>query len=326
MNGSRRRQTPLPHSDTNLANNTNQILHQDQTTPLLQDLEFSLEPTSTVVANTQTEKPIETTPKVENLYIEPIPPKENALIETLQNALTQGEIHLKYQQLFDKQDECLHTYEVTSGFIFNNEWHNCSDLKDLSENAELSIQLDRWILVEACKQLHNFIIQYPEAKLIVNLNKHILLHDKSLPDLVTKLITIIGSSVENPLILQFNEEDIHINLADAQKQIQLLIASGAEISLRKFGTAAYSSSLLKHITIQYVCLDEQFATKLEHEESQEELTHQLTSFQEIQDFEIILRDLNNMNLFANAWNVNARFIQGDYFQKKLDHLIDVQEQ
>lgn len=40
----------------------------------------------------------------------------------------------------------------------------------------------------------------------------------------------------------------------------------------------------------------------------------------------MLRDLNDMTSFANAWNVDARFIQGDYFQKKLDHLIDVQDQ
>lgn len=33
-----------------------------------------------------------------------------------------------------------------------------------------------------------------------------------------------------------------------------------------------------------------------------------------------------MGSFANAWNVEARFLQGEYFQKKLDHLTDVQDQ
>jgi len=51
----------------------------------------------------------------------------------------------------------------------------------LAEDPELSIKLDRWILVESCKQLHNFITQYPEAKLIVNLNKEILFHDRTFP-------------------------------------------------------------------------------------------------------------------------------------------------
>ncbi|MFE1970991.1 hypothetical protein ACFMJR_19385 [Acinetobacter baumannii] len=46
---------------------------------------------------------------------------------------------------------------MTSGFIAGEQWYDLNDLSDLKEDAELSIQLDRWILVEACKQLHNFI-------------------------------------------------------------------------------------------------------------------------------------------------------------------------
>ena len=42
--------------------------------------------------------------------------------------------------------------------------------------------------------------------------------------------------------------------------------------------------------------------------------------------EIILTDLNDMTQFANAWNVEARYLQGNYFQKKLDRLSDVQDQ
>src|SRR5690606_13014314 len=47
---------------------------------------------------------------------------ESSLIRALENSLDRGEIHLKYQQLYDKQDTNLYTYEVTSGFIFENSW------------------------------------------------------------------------------------------------------------------------------------------------------------------------------------------------------------
>ena len=40
----------------------------------------------------------------------------------------------------------------------------------------------------------------------------------------------------------------------------------------------------------------------------------------------LLKNLNDMNAFANAWHVDVRFIQGDYFQKRMDHLTDVQDQ
>ena len=251
---------------------------------------------------------------------------ESAIIAAIRQSLDRGEIHLKYQQLYDKQDTNLYTYEVTSGFIFNSEWKSLTSLIDLAEDPELSIKLDRWILVEACKQLHNFITQYPEAKLIVNLNKFVLLQDRSFPEFVSKLITIIGSRISHPLILQFSEEDISQNLGDAQKQISLLRQHGAEISLRDFGHSIYSESILKQVDIHYLTLHSALTEKLAADDSTQELQEQLSIYSEIKPVEVLLRDLNDMNLFANAWNVDARFIQGDYFQKKLDHLIDVQDQ
>lgn len=251
---------------------------------------------------------------------------ESAIIAAIRQSLDRGEIHLKYQQLYDKQDTNLYTYEVTSGFIFNSEWKSLTGLIDLAEDPELSIKLDRWILVEACKQLHNFITQYPEAKLIINLNKFVLLQDRSFPEFVSKLITIIGSRLSHPLILQFSEEDISQNLGDAQKQISLLRQHGAEISLRDFGHSIYSESILKQVDIHYLTLHSALTEKLAADDSTQELQEQLSIYSEIKPVEVLLRDLNDMNLFANAWNVDARFIQGDYFQKKLDHLIHVQDQ
>ena len=251
---------------------------------------------------------------------------EATLLRALQQSLDRGEIHLKYQQLYDKQDTNLYTYEVTSGFIYENAWKDLSSLRELAEDPELSIKLDRWILVESCKQLHNFITQYPEAKLIVNLNKAVLFHDRTFPEFISKLITIIRSKLKHPLILQFSEEDISQNISDAQKHIAQLRQFGAEVALRDFGNTIYSESMLRQLDLNCLTLHPNLTKMLQAEKSTQELQEKLSSFHEIKPGEIMLRDLNDMTLFANAWNVDARFIQGDYFQKKLDHLIDVQDQ
>lgn len=251
---------------------------------------------------------------------------EAALLRALQQSLDRGEIHLKYQQLYDKQDTNLYTYEVTSGFIYENTWRDLAGLRELAEDPELSIKLDRWILVESCKQLHNFITQYPEARLIVNLNKAVLLHDRTFPEFISKLITIVRSKLKHPLILQFSEEDISQNISDVQKYIAQLRQFGAEVSLRDFGNTIYSESMLRQLDVNCLTLHQNLTKMLQAEKTTQELQEKLSAFQEIKPGEIMLRDLNDMTLFANAWNVDARFIQGDYFQKKLDHLIDVQDQ
>ena len=254
-----------------------------------------------------------------------IPAATPHILKALSECLDRGEIHLKYQQLYDKEDTRLYTYEVTSGFIYENKWQDISTLLELHEDDELSIKLDRWILVEASKQLHNFITQYPDATLIVNLNRAVLFKDRSFPEFISKLITIIRSKVRHPLILQFSEEDILLNQQDAQKYLRVLHEHGALIALRDFGQSMYGPNLLRELEIDGVSLHSSLTQMLNNETGVEQLQEKITSYNDIKPLNILVRELNDMTLFANAWNVDARFIQGDYFQKKLDHLIDVQE-
>ena len=75
----------------------------------------------------------------------------------------------------------------------------------------------------------------------------------------------------------------------------------------------------------YLSLDSRLSTMLADDAQVEQLQEKIANFLIIRPVEILLSELNDMNLFANAWNVEARYLQGDYFQKKLDHLSDVQD-
>lgn len=253
-------------------------------------------------------------------------PLQSSLLQQLKQQLARSEIHLKYQQIYDKHDQETHNYEVTSGFISDEQWHDINDLAELREDSELSIQLDRWILVEACKQLHNFITQYPKAKLIINLNIDILLKDKSFPELISKLLTIIGSKLESPLVLQFSEQAIQPHLAIAQQHIARLRQHGAEISIRDFSSSMYSESILQQLDVQYLKLQSKKTELLNSDDGLACLQEKVLNYLTVKPVGILLSDLDDMNLFANAWNVETRFLQGRYFQKKLDRLTDVQDQ
>lgn len=253
-------------------------------------------------------------------------PLQSSVLQQLKQQLARSEIHLKYQQIYDKHDQETHNYEVTSGFISDEQWYDINDLAELREDSELSIQLDRWILVEACKQLHNFITQYPKAKLIINLNIDILLKDKTFPELISKLLTIIGSKLESPLVLQFSEQAIQPHLAIAQQHITRLRQHGAEISIRDFSSSMYSESILQQLDVQYLKLQSKKTELLNSDDGLVRLQEKVLNYLTVKPVGILLSELNDMNSFANAWNVEARFLQGQYFQKKLDRLTDVQDQ
>lgn len=284
--------------------------------------EIELAPTIDIIAPEPVKSPISLDLSLEQVDA-PLP---SSLLQQLKQRLARSEIHLKYQQIYDKHDQETHNYEVTSGFISDEQWYDINDLTELREDSELSIQLDRWILVEACKQLHNFITQYPKAKLIINLNIDILLKDKSLPELISKLLTIIGSKLESPLVLQFSEQAVQPHLATAQQHIARLRQHGAEISIRDFNSSTYSESILQQLDVQYLKLQSKETELLKSDEGLVRLQEKVLNYLTVKPVGILLSDLDDMNLFANAWNVEARFLQGRYFQKRLDRLTDVQDQ
>ena len=139
-------------SFTSLLDQTNQ-----QELPKAQ-AEIELAPTIDIV----TPEPIKSSLSLDLSLEQVDTPMQSSLLQQLKQQLARSEIHLKYQQIYDKHDQETHNYEVTSGFISDDQWYDINDLAELRD-SELSIQLDRWILVEACKQLHNFITQYPKA-------------------------------------------------------------------------------------------------------------------------------------------------------------------
>ncbi|MCU4424123.1 EAL domain-containing protein [Acinetobacter sp. WU_MDCI_Abxb74] len=284
--------------------------------------EIELAPTIDIISPEPANSSISLDLSLQNVDV----PVQSSLLQQLKQQLVRGEIHLKYQQIYDKHDQETHNYEVTSGFIADEQWHNLNDLAALRDDSELSIQLDRWILVEASKQLHNFITQYPKAKLIINLNIDILLKDKSFPELISKLLTIIGSKQESPLVLQFPEQAIQPHLAIVQQQIARLRQHGAEISIRDFTSSIYSESILQQLDVQYLKLQSKKTELLNSDAGLEQLQEKVLNYLTVKPVGILLADLNDMNLFANAWNVEARFLQGRYFQNKLDRLTDVQDQ
>ncbi|KQQ77645.1 diguanylate phosphodiesterase [Acinetobacter sp. Leaf130] len=284
--------------------------------------EIELVPTIDIISPEPTSSSISLDLSLQNVDA----PVQSSLLQQLKQQLARGEIHLKYQQIYDKHDQETHNYEVTSGFIADEQWHDLNDLATLRDDSELSIQLDRWILVEASKQLHNFITQYPKAKLIINLNIDILLKDKSFPELISKLLTIIGSKQESPLVLQFSEQAIQPHLTIVQQQIARLRQHGAEISIRDFTSSIYSESILQQLDVQYLKLQSKKTELLNSDVGLAQLQEKVLNYLTVKPIGILLADLDDMNLFANAWNVEARFLQGRYFQKKLDRLTDVQDQ
>ncbi|WP_432525420.1 EAL domain-containing protein [Moraxella sp. ZY21109] len=243
------------------------------------------------------------------------------MLKSLQQNLQHGLVSLRFQQYYDKDDSMMFTYEVSSSFIYDNAWKDLVDMPDLNEAPELSIELDRWMVIEASKQLHNFVTQYPNSRIVVNLNQHILTNPQ-FPELVGKLAKMIGGQQQRPLVLQFSEKALSENVGISQHYIAELKKQGVDIAVRGFGTLLLSKTILERIPMDIIGLHTDFNKQVHDTNGAAELQEKMNEFKEIcPNANFVLHDLDDMNSFANAWNVEARFIKSAYFQKKMDNLV-----
>ncbi|MEB3754062.1 EAL domain-containing protein [Acinetobacter sp. MD2(2019)] len=250
--------------------------------------------------------------------------KALSLLNTIEKNIEDNSIHLKYQQLYDKQDTELYIYEVTAGVFYEHQWLNLADLAELKKDQSLSVKLDRWILVEACKQLHNFRTQFPNTKLMINLNLEILFNaPEQLLSLIEKLLTLVHHQ-SMPLILQFPTIELAAHIKQLKPSIQMIKSQGVLIAVRDFGINNESLAVLEHIQPDFAVLNQNLSENLGNDSTLEPLQNSIEEYKTIYPVDLILPKLDDMTNFANAWNVDVRYLQGDYFQKRSDALIDVQ--
>ncbi|MCH4247267.1 MAG: EAL domain-containing protein [Acinetobacter populi] len=246
----------------------------------------------------------------------------DATQKALSEQIDQNTIQLSFQQLYDKEDIDTHIYEVTASFQYENKAVALETFAGLAANPELAIKADRWVLVEASKRLHQFLTTCPKSRIVVNLHA-ISLSDPNLIPLLSKLVNLINSKYTRPLILQFEEQDILANITGTAKFIQAIQDYNIGIAVANFGQSIYCVNILQQLKISFAKLAPEFTAQLLHDDSLVELQEKLDSFKQYDhDVKFLISELNDMTLFANAWNIDVRYLQGDYFQAKQNHFLD----
>lgn len=237
---------------------------------------------------------------------------EKSLIAQLDN----NTIHLQFQQLYDKEDIDGSIFEVTGSFEFEQQQIPFSQYDALRRNAELAARVDRWILVEASKRLHQFLQKAPKARILVNIHAASL-HDATIQGLLNKLVGLINSKYAKPLILQINEADILMNKDQNTQAIKSIQEQGIDVAIAEFGDSIYSVHLLQQLNLAFAKLTKNFTLQLQNDESMVELQEKIDQFREHNSaIRFLISHLDDMTSFANAWNVDVRYLQGDYYQPK----------
>lgn len=238
---------------------------------------------------------------------------DSALRELLENAINQNQLQLMFQHIYDTTEQDLEFFEVYMRLpLADGKVMTPDEFLPVAQQFQLEGRMDRWVLLNAAKELKAFLVQHPKARLLINLGAESI-QDKTLAQVLAKLLGALKSA-HNPLIVQFNETTVVTYLQVAKNQIDALHQAGVKVSINDFGSTLNSKNLLNHLQPDLVKLDKAYMTNLNNEDNfsaTQALVDEIQKF----DIDIIGGYIEAPQEVAKAWTVGARYLQGYYFQK-----------
>jgi len=191
---------------------------------------------------------------------------ERQLLERdLRRALEQGELRLYYQPVLDLRDRQLSSVEALV------RWHHPARgpvspavFVPLAEVTGLISQLTQWVLLQACRQLRNWLRSgvRPDLAVSVNLSPIDFVH-LDVPQLVEDILQVTGIQPQQ-LTLELTESAM-LDPAVSQDRLERLRALGVAVLIDDFGAGYSSLSYLKRLPVRGLKLDRELIRDLERD-------------------------------------------------------------
>lgn len=237
---------------------------------------------------------------------------DSAMLELLMDALENGKFKLLYQPLVDVTGEGGEFYEVFVRLqLPDGKALTPDDFMPVALRYQLGSKIDRWVMLNAAKQLKERTKQAPNARLLINLTAESL-QDTTLPGWISKLSKAVDAK-GSPLVLQFAENDLISYLKAAKDQTAALTEAGCPVSMSHYGTTLNPLNTFKHATIGFVKLDRSFTQDLSNEENLGAMKKTCGELAGM-DKKIIVSYVENAATLSKLWTLGVNYLQGFYLQ------------
>jgi diguanylate cyclase (GGDEF)-like protein/PAS domain S-box-containing protein len=234
-------------------------------------------------------------------------------VETdLRQALAAQQFDIYYQPIVEIEEE------VVSGFEALVRWEHPrrgmllpADFIDVAIDSRLIVQLGRWVMAQACRQMQAWKEQWEEAKdwtISVNLSAPELAQ----PDLVTAINDIIDESGLNPIYLKLEvtESSLIKNSGHALQTMNTLRARGIHLTIDDFGAADSSFSYLHDYPFDELKIDRTFISELDSRSDKQKIVNSIVSLAHNLGMTVVAEGSASGAIYENLRDAACEYAQG----------------
>lgn len=235
---------------------------------------------------------------------------DDELDKFLEEALEDGQFKLNFQPVVSLRGSSGDHYEVQIRMTNadNQELPANEFLKQL-QFKQANTRLDRWIILEATKQLAAQIDNKQDVRLFINLTANAL-QDKSLITWLGVALKAGGIPAE-ALAFQFVEADITNYLKPAKVFSKAIKKLGCKISITGFGLIDDPLKSLKLIAADFAKISNHLTAELHTGGDTQILKAMVSSINEY-NTKAIIDGVENAAALAVLWQIGVDYIQGGY--------------
>lgn len=156
-----------------------------------------------------------------------------------------------------------------------------------AETSGLVIELDRWMLLEALRQLENWLQKFPKQQLYLSLNLSGKQFDTN--DLIDFMMDALKTTLIDPtrIHLEMTETALTVHTEYVKQFIRELKVFGVKLGLDDFGTGYSSLNYLLAFPIDYLKIDRSFITGLEDHAKNRRIVRTILSLAHTLNCEVI---------------------------------------
>ncbi|HVF56048.1 MAG TPA: EAL domain-containing protein [Pyrinomonadaceae bacterium] len=189
----------------------------------------------------------------------------------------------------------------------------------IAEETGLIIQIGKWVLEEACRQMSEWQKLSPPDEplpISVNLSGRQFLQ----PDLLAQIEDVLlKTGLEaRSLKLEITETVVMENIETATRTLERLQALGVELSIDDFGTGYSSLSYLQRFPVSTLKIDRSFVSRITESDASAEIVRTIMNLAQHLGMDVVAEGVETEQQSMQLRALACEFGQGYYFSKPMD--------